>query len=124
MQLILKQWLPAILLCLLIFAASSTPGAQVSDAFVVDFGVHKAVHLVLYSALFFCFFRGSKNIAISALLAILYGASDEFHQTFVPSRQGSLFDVLVDSVAVLISALLLWKYSHILPKKLLSWLNQ
>ncbi len=124
MQLILKRWLPAILLCMLIFAASSTPGAQVSDEFVVDFGVHKAVHLVLYSALFFCMYRGTKNILIAALLAIVYGISDEFHQTFVPSRQGSAFDVFVDAIAVLISALILWKYSHILPKRLLNWLNQ
>ncbi len=124
MQLILKRWLPAILLCLLIFAASATPGAQVSDEFVVDFGVHKAVHVVLYSILFFCFYRGTKSIPIAALLAILYGISDEFHQTYVPSRQGSALDVLVDTLAVLISALIQWKYSHKLPKTLLNWLGQ
>jgi VanZ family protein len=124
MEKFLKNWLPAILLCILIFAASSTPGAKVSDDFAVDFGVHKAVHLFLYSALFFCFYRGAKNIPIAALLAIMYGVTDEFHQTFVPSRQGSAFDVLVDAFAVLISAFVLWKYSHKLPNKLLSWLRQ
>lgn len=123
MEKILKRWLPTVLLCILIFAASSTPGAKVSDDFAVDFGVHKAVHLVLYSLLFFCFYRGSKNILVASLLAILYGISDEFHQTFVPSRQGSALDVLVDAFAVLISALVLWKYSHKLPNKLLDWLK-
>ena len=124
MQLALKRWLPAILFCILIFAASATPGAKVSDEFAVDFGVHKAVHLVLYSVLFFCFYRGSKSIPTAALLAVGYGITDEFHQTFVPSRMGQPLDVLVDSIAVLISAFVLWKYSHKLPKTLLNWLNQ
>jgi VanZ family protein len=31
------------------------------------------------------------------VLAVLYAASDEFHQTFVPSRTGQVSDVLVDS---------------------------
>jgi VanZ family protein len=124
MQILLKRWLPALILCVLIFAASATPGAQVSDEFVVDFGVHKTIHLILYSALFFCFYRATKSVPLAMLFSILYGVSDEVHQTFVPTRQGSALDVLVDTLAVFISALALWKFSHKLPKTLLNWLNQ
>ncbi len=36
--------------------------------------------------------------AVAALwLAALYAATDEFHQTFVPSREGCLRDVAIDS---------------------------
>ncbi|MBU1061227.1 MAG: VanZ family protein [Candidatus Omnitrophica bacterium] len=34
----------------------------------------------------------------ASLAAILYGISDEFHQSFVPGRIFSLFDVLADSI--------------------------
>lgn len=35
------------------------------------------------------------------LLATLYSASDEWHQSFVPSREGSVSDVLLDSCGVI-----------------------
>ncbi|MBN1815207.1 MAG: VanZ family protein [Anaerolineae bacterium] len=37
---------------------------------------------------------------VSAGLAVLYAASDEYHQTFVPGRKGRLFDVGVDTAGV------------------------
>ncbi len=41
-------------------------------------------------------------------LAALYAASDEFHQTFVPSRQGSVRDVLLDTAGAALGLLCLW----------------
>jgi VanZ family protein len=41
-------------------------------------------------------------------LAALYAASDEIHQTFVPSRQGSVWDVLVDTAGAAFGLLCLW----------------
>jgi VanZ family protein len=41
-------------------------------------------------------------------LAALYAASDEFHQTFVPSRQGSSWDVLLDTSSAALALLCLW----------------
>lgn len=120
----LKRWLPAILLCLFIFASSATPGAQVSTNQDVDFLAHKSIHVIIYSLLFLAFVRATKSSPLAALLAILYGASDEFHQTFVPSRMGSVRDLLIDSGAVLATAVILWKYSHLLPTKLKNWLSE
>lgn len=34
---------------------------------------------------------------IAELICVLYAASDEWHQTFVPGRTGRIFDILVDS---------------------------
>ncbi len=39
------------------------------------------------------------------VLAVLYGLSDEFHQSFVPNRHPDLFDVATDMVG---AALALW----------------
>ena len=37
-------------------------------------------------------------------VAVLYAATDEFHQTFVPSREGCVRDVLIDSCGAVIVA--------------------
>lgn len=41
-----------------------------------------------------------RNILTAALLALLFAASDEYHQTFVPTRGGTIWDVLIDSLGV------------------------
>ena len=41
-------------------------------------------------------------------LAVLYAATDEFHQTFVPSREGCIRDVAIDSCGVALALLALW----------------
>ena len=41
-------------------------------------------------------------------IATLYAATDEFHQTFVPTRQGSVRDVLLDSAGAAIGLFFMW----------------
>jgi VanZ family protein len=55
------------------------------------------------------------RIAATALvIAALYAASDEYHQSFVPSRGASVHDVLIDTcgACIGIGALLLWRKQH------------
>ena len=47
-------------------------------------------------------------IVVAAVLAFLYGISDEWHQTFVPSRTGQAADLIWDAIGVLIGGVLLW----------------
>ena len=50
--------------------------------------------------------RDSKKTAIfSFLFSVLYASSDEFHQTFVPGRDGNIVDVLIDSSGALVGIL-------------------
>jgi VanZ family protein len=44
----------------------------------------------------------------SLLIAVLYAASDEFHQRFVPSREASVRDVMIDSIGAVFALLFLW----------------
>ncbi len=46
--------------------------------------------------------------ARAALLVLLYAAADEFHQSFVPSRDASLRDVLLDTSGAILALLFLW----------------
>jgi hypothetical protein len=41
-----------------------------------------------------------RNILLVSLIAVLFAASDEFHQTYVPTRGGTAWDVLIDSLGV------------------------
>ena len=121
---IIKRWLPAFLLCALIFVSSSLPGATVSEVRSVDISVHKLTHFVMYALLCLCFYRATKNIFISGLLAFLYGVSDEFHQLFVVTRSGNYTDVLVDFLGSMFGGVVLWRFYANLPKKLRTWLEE
>ncbi len=46
--------------------------------------------------------------AQATLLVMLYATTDEIHQCFVPTRQGSGFDVLLDTAGALSALVLLW----------------
>lgn len=65
--------------------------------------------------------RGWKLFAASEILTAIYAATDEFHQLFVPGRDGNPLDVCIDSmgacVGILIGMLLLYLfYSKHLPE--------
>lgn len=60
--------------------------------------------------------RGAREMLPTVLgswvLGVLYAASDEFHQLFVPGRSGQLSDVCIDASGVLLGvlvALLVWR---------------
>ena len=46
-------------------------------------------------------------------LGVLYAASDEFHQLFVPGRAGRVSDVLIDSSGVLLGIAIVSLFMHI-----------
>ncbi len=47
-------------------------------------------------------------VPIPALLGALYGMSDEWHQSFVPGRDASGADVVMDVLGSLLGAMALW----------------
>ena len=45
----------------------------------------------------------------AVLFSALYAATDEFHQSFIPSREGAIHDVLLDTSGAILAMLLLWQ---------------
>ena len=81
----------------------------------LSFLIRKAAHLTefavlgVFLALFFTTFemRFIKRFLLSLGIGVLYAAGDEIHQLFVEGRDGSVFDVLIDSAGVLTGCLLI-----------------
>ena len=59
-----------------------------------------------------------KALKIALLTAILYGISDEFHQSFTPGREPALRDVIFDTIGASIAVYFIWKLLPKAPLKL------
>lgn len=52
------------------------------------------------------------DAAFAFVLAVLYAATDEWHQTFTASRQGSVADVALDAAGAMAGLTLLWLWER------------
>jgi VanZ family protein len=54
--------------------------------------------------------------SIAFFMSVAVASLDEWHQSFIPSRTGNVYDVLLDSAAALVAQLVIvvwiWKKSH------------
>lgn len=116
----MKRWskyhFPAILWMLIIFVQSSFPSITLPkvELFEIDKLVHMGVYGLLAALIYISLIHQnnfsvlSQNpVAWTIILTALYGASDEFHQTFVPNRSGELPDLLADIIGALLSILII-----------------
>lgn len=108
MTLILPRWLPAFLMMLIIFLFSAQPASELPSLSWADWLIKKGGHIVGYTFLAFSYWyalRMQQNRSwLVWLLTLAYALTDEFHQSFVPGRNPSLWDVLVfDHIGALIS---------------------
>jgi len=106
----------------LIFYGSSRPKVSLSENYWLSFLFFKSLHVIEYGILFtlwrFALYGKPYSIKYSVTISLLYGAFDEIHQTFVPTREGRLRDVIIDLVGVLIFWLfLLERLEKIVKKK-------
>jgi VanZ family protein len=133
-----RFWIPPILWIAVIFAASTDYfssghtaswldltirailGHSLSPAVfdTVHLLVRKAGHLTEYGilgALLFRAFRGERSgwsarwSLAAILLAAVVGASDEWHQSFVPSRTPSAWDALIDTIGATLAQVLFFR---------------
>src|SRR3989344_4405273 len=100
-------WIPVFAWAGVIFYFSSIPSLESGFAVSVDWALRKAAHIGVYAVLTLLIFRAlhnGHNIEIkkallwAAVFALGYALSDEFHQLYVPGRQGRLRDVGIDIV--------------------------
>lgn len=112
----LLGWVPATLWVGVIFALSSQP-ALPSPASVGD----KQAHALAYGLLALLCLMGltgwrSRRIAGASLLgafviAVLYGVSDEIHQSFVPGRTPDVADVAADAMGAALALTGAWAWA-------------
>lgn len=110
-----KLWLPVFIWCGVIFWLSNTPNLSTNLGFW-DVILRKIAHITEYFILNLLLYRAFKNtftlkllylVLWSAILSLIYAISDELHQLFVPTRNGNLEDVLIDSVGICLFLILL-----------------
>jgi VanZ family protein len=131
----LKHWLPVLIWLGVIFLGSTDMlSAEHTSRFLVAFlrwidpqisfatlnaiqlGIRKLGHLTEYAILAMLLWRALRSgtrwqmkmsilFLVAALASAIFAASDEFHQSFVPSRTASPNDVMIDICGALIGLL-------------------
>ena len=99
----LTVWAPPVAWAVLIFVFSSLPGSTIPSPFfsadkVFHLGVYAVLGYLVAGALDYHGWTRRTLVLLALLLCLLYGVSDEIHQTFVPDRTPSIIDVAADTV--------------------------
>lgn len=129
-----RNWMPVLAWMLLIFVGSSDvlsaehtsrflvpfllwldPHISAATVVSIHFALRKIGHFTEYAILAALLWRGLSgtfNTAGKTILALstfvvaaAFAASDEFHQSFVPSRTASVHDVMLDCIGALVAVL-------------------
>ena len=108
------SWLMVLACMGFIFRVSATPGSDIPPLFPYQDVVY---HFVIYLILGVLFSHALKNtypklnrrqaVIIACLFTLIYGASDEVHQFFVPGRSCTLADMFIDGLCGSLGAILL-----------------
>jgi len=109
-------WIPVLAVMALIFVLSSQSGLRVSEDPAVDKPFRVTGHLLAFASLagllLVALSRGRRprlrHAGIALGVAVLYGITDELHQSFVPDRTGRIDDLFVDTIGALIGIAVAW----------------
>jgi len=110
----LLNWLPAIVMMMIIFLFSARPENKLPNFDWADVLVKKTSHIIVYALLGSSYWHGlgrrKDRLWLAWLLAVLYAVTDEYHQVFSPGRHPSPFDVMIfDNIGALLG---LWIFSR------------
>ena len=113
-------WGPAVGLMVAIFLVSHSSSPPEPPGTLSDVGAHG----IAYAGLGALMLRGVAGArwsrvtvgtaAVSAVLTILYGMTDEFHQSFVPDRTAEVRDLIADATGAVTAAGSIWAWSIVL----------
>jgi VanZ family protein len=120
MKWFLRYWLPPLAWMGLIFFFSAQPDLPQAPGPWLDTVLKKTGHAMAYGVLAWLYlqvlgqhFGAGRSRAILRIvsigLAAVYALSDEYHQTWVPGRDGNLLDVAVDGLGACGAMLLHWR---------------
>jgi VanZ family protein len=109
----IRRWLPLIVWIVMIFTLSSIPGLS-SDDVRLPTGFDKLVHFIEYAVFALLYYRGLSyggvrirwSIVIIVITSgIAVAALDEMYQSYIPRRDSSLYDLVMDSAGVVVGTL-------------------
>ncbi len=114
----LSAFLPILIWTGFIFLLSNQPTLPGPELFTWDYVYKKSAHMFVYFVLFLLFYRALRmnkvTVVNASFLALAftftYALSDEFHQTFIPGRTGTIKDLGYDSLGMFIGWLKIHKY--------------
>ena len=108
----IKYWLPVIICAILIFYLSSLTGEDIPGLFIGQDIIGHLAEYIIFALLLSRALKVSnpklsynKRILWVCVIAIIYAASDEFHQSFVAGRNSSSFDLFLDAMGSLTGGL-------------------
>jgi VanZ family protein len=113
----LKAWLPVVLWAALILSAANDEFSEantrgwleriLSDApKIVNTIIRKGGHIVAYAVLALLAWRAHRTLFIALFVAIAVSITDETMQAMTLTREGSQYDVLLDTCGALLATLL------------------
>jgi VanZ family protein len=120
----IKLWLPVTIWAGIIFYLSNIPGLGTNLEY--DYPLRKIAHIAeyfIFTLFLWWALKNSFNIKTTGLLiypaflSFLYAVSDEWHQTFVPTRSGSIKDVLIDAIGIIIFCVVIKIFAGMQKKK-------
>ena len=117
----MKYWVPSLLYMALIFAVSSMKQPPLPmpqfEWLTIDKLYHFIEYAILGGLLAWAFVKAKPPVVpaqsvwcLAAVIAILYGASDEWHQTFVPGRFATVADWVADALGSIAGVLGVYLY--------------
>ncbi|MFC1981432.1 VanZ family protein [Chloroflexota bacterium] len=107
-------WVPVVLWMGVIFFLSTLPDSDTPGRFLVsDKVLHAAEYFILAFLIFFSLQRTTwlrfyPSFWVTLAWIILYGLSDELHQSYVPTRNCDFTDLVADMCGMLLLFLILW----------------
>ncbi len=116
------RWVPVLLYATFIFLLSNR-SYNVHLSFKSDY-FHPIEYAVLGIFLFLAWttchprMKTLTVVCLVLLSGLIYGVADEFHQSFIPGRDPSVFDVMYDGLGLLIGTALALTVSRLLLKRL------
>lgn len=126
MKKLLSLWLPPAVWAVFIFFFSSLPVVKTTQIYWQDFVLKKTAHMIEYGVFAILIYRALKvsgikksNAALFAILAaVIYGATDEYHQSFTPGREPRVRDVVFDTIGAILAIYSVWNLLPQAPKKI------
>jgi VanZ family protein len=141
-----RDWVPALAWMLLMFVGSTdvlsaehtsrflvpflhwlNPHISMATIVSIHFALRKIAHFMEYAVLAGLLWRGLRGTFSAAgkvvlafsnfLVAATFAASDEYHQSFVPSRTASAHDVMIDWIGAFVTVLLCLMFARARARK-------